>query len=108
LRQNGDHALQPAAFLPSSDHGDVALQQHRAAHLLGELAGSTHPVRPDRVAGKSGVGINAVEQVGNYALRILFDDGHSTGIYAWRVLRDWWDRGLIGELVADPTPDEPR
>ncbi|MFO1035573.1 MAG: DUF971 domain-containing protein [Geminicoccaceae bacterium] len=38
------------------------------------------------VAGKSGVAITSVEQVGNYALRILFDDGHATGIYTFPYL----------------------
>lgn len=38
------------------------------------------------VPGKSGVAITAVEPVGNYAIRIGFDDGHSTGIYSWRYL----------------------
>ena len=28
-----------------------------------------------------------VEQVGNYAVRIAFSDGHDTGIYTWRLLR---------------------
>jgi DUF971 family protein len=28
-----------------------------------------------------------VEQVGNYAVRITFNDGHGTGIYTWRLLR---------------------
>ena len=27
--------------------------------------------------------INKVEAVGNYAIRIIFDDGHSTGIFSW-------------------------
>jgi DUF971 family protein len=35
------------------------------------------------VGGKRHVGIVEVQQVGNYAVRIVFDDGHSTGIYAW-------------------------
>lgn len=39
------------------------------------------------VTGKKNVGIDAVEPVGNYAIRILFDDGHDTGIYSWRFLR---------------------
>ena len=33
------------------------------------------------------VAIVAVEQVGNYAVRVGFDDGHDTGIYTWRLLR---------------------
>jgi DUF971 family protein len=38
------------------------------------------------VPGKRAVGIVAVEPVGNYAVRIRFDDGHATGIYSWRYL----------------------
>jgi len=36
--------------------------------------------------GKRGVGIAAVEPVGNYAILIRFDDGHDTGIYTWDLL----------------------
>jgi DUF971 family protein len=38
--------------------------------------------------GKQNVGINAVEPVGNYALRLIFDDGHDTGLYSWTVLHE--------------------
>lgn len=38
------------------------------------------------VAGKRNVGIAAVEPVGNYAVRIVFDDGHATGLYSWKYL----------------------
>ncbi len=38
------------------------------------------------VAGKRDVGISAVEPVGRYAVRLRFDDGHSTGIYSWAEL----------------------
>ena len=38
--------------------------------------------------GKRDVGISKVEPVGNYALRLTFDDGHDTGLYSWRVLYD--------------------
>ena len=30
--------------------------------------------------------INKVEAVGNYAIRIIFDDGHNTGIYSWEYI----------------------
>ncbi len=36
--------------------------------------------------GKEAVGIKAVEPVGNYALRLVFDDGHNTGLYSWSLL----------------------
>ena len=38
------------------------------------------------VAGRRHVGIAEVEQVGNYAIRIVFDDLHDTGIFSWRYL----------------------
>jgi DUF971 family protein len=38
--------------------------------------------------GKKNVGIKNVEAVGNYAIRIVFDDGHDTGIYSWEFLHD--------------------
>jgi DUF971 family protein len=44
------------------------------------------PSQKVTVGGKSGVGIRELDPVGNYAVRILFDDGHSTGIYTWSYL----------------------
>lgn len=38
------------------------------------------------VLGKSEVRIVKVEPVGNYAVRIGFDDGHDTGLFTWRYL----------------------
>ena len=38
------------------------------------------------VGGKRNVAISAVEPVGNYAVRLVFDDGHSTGLYGWSFL----------------------
>lgn len=38
--------------------------------------------------GKEDVGINGIEPVGQYALRIDFDDGHNTGLYSWDLLYD--------------------
>ena len=38
--------------------------------------------------GKHEVGIRAVEPVGNYAVRLVFDDGHDTGLYTWDYLHE--------------------
>jgi DUF971 family protein len=38
------------------------------------------------VSGKGNVGIAAVEPVGHYAVRLLFDDGHDTGLFTWKYL----------------------
>lgn len=40
------------------------------------------------VFGRRHIGIMELEPVGNYAVRILFDDLHNTGIYSWRYLYD--------------------
>ena len=45
------------------------------------------PDQKQTVAGKRGVGIAAVEPIGHYAVRLVFDDGHDTGIYTWDFLR---------------------
>jgi DUF971 family protein len=36
--------------------------------------------------GKENVRITGVEPIGNYALRLVFDDGHSTGLFSWSLL----------------------
>ncbi len=38
------------------------------------------------IPGRRHVGIIGIEPVGNYAVRLLFDDLHDTGIYSWDLL----------------------
>jgi DUF971 family protein len=44
------------------------------------------PGQKTLVAGRQHVGIIAIEPVGNYAVRLVFDDLHDTGIYSWDYL----------------------
>ena len=51
--------------------------------------------------GKKNVAISSVKTVGNYALQLVFDDGHDTGLYSWDYLYDlclnqqrYWDAYL--------------
>jgi len=46
-----------------------------------------NPAGKQIVAGRRHVGIMAIEPVGNYAVRLRFDDLHETGIYSWSYLR---------------------
>ena len=39
-------------------------------------------------SGKKNVAITDIRPVGNYALQLVFDDGHDTGIYSWDYLRE--------------------
>ena len=57
------------------------------------------------VPGKRDVGIIEVLPVGNYAVRLVFDDTHSTGIFSWDYLfelgrnhKDYWG-AYLGELA---------
>ncbi len=51
-----------------------------------EVRGHGGPMK--RVTGKQDVGIRAIEPVGNYAVRLVFDDGHDSGLYSWTVLAE--------------------
>ena len=44
------------------------------------------PSQKQTIAGRAHVGILELEPVGNYAVRIKFDDLHDTGIFSWRYL----------------------
>ena len=46
--------------------------------------------------GKAKVRITAVNPVGSYAVRLVFDDGHDTGLYSWDLLHELGaDRGRL-------------
>ena len=47
------------------------------------------------VLGKQNVGIHAVEPVGQYAVKLVFDDGHDSGLFSWKYLRE------LGEKQQD-------
>jgi DUF971 family protein len=40
------------------------------------------------VLGKEQVGIRAIEPVGQYAVKLVFDDGHDTGLFTWKYLHE--------------------
>ncbi|WP_271271899.1 DUF971 domain-containing protein [Aliamphritea hakodatensis] len=51
--------------------------------------------------GKQFVGIKGIEPSGNYALKIIYDDGHDSGLYTWDYLYElctnqqaYWDKYL--------------
>jgi DUF971 family protein len=46
------------------------------------------PGQETLVLGKQTVGIREIEPVGQYAVRLVFDDGHDSGLYSWKYLRE--------------------
>lgn len=51
-----------------------------------------HPSQAVLQFGKKNVGITSISAVGNYALQIIFDDEHNSGIYSWDYLRELSDK----------------
>ena len=72
------------------------------------------------VTGKENVAIATIEPVGQYAVRLVFDDGHNTGLFTWPVLYELcaerdrkWARYLerlvqAGKARVPRTPPEPK
>ncbi|HEX5208749.1 MAG TPA: DUF971 domain-containing protein [Steroidobacteraceae bacterium] len=44
------------------------------------------PGQETLVLGKEAVDVRAIEPVGQYAVKLVFDDGHDTGLYTWKYL----------------------
>ena len=54
---------------------------------------------------RKNVGISGIEPVGNYALRLLFNDGHNTGLYSWSLLHELGrDSAPIGHVISNAAP----
>lgn len=66
---------------------EVPAELLRVTSPSAEVQGHSEAERKT-VGGKRNVSILSVDAVGNYAVRIGFDDMHSTGIYSWAFLRD--------------------
>jgi DUF971 family protein len=63
--------------------------------LREEMASNPLTVLPSRTF-DAPIRAESIELVGNYALRIRFNDGHDTGIYSWRYLRSLDPEGSNG------------
>jgi len=66
---------------------DLPAEFLRVESPSAEVQGHSHKEKII-VTGKENVTITALEPVGHYAVRILFDDGHNTGLYTWDYLRE--------------------
>jgi DUF971 family protein len=93
----------------------VTFHGHQPFLLTSELLRVTSPSAevqghsPDQrqtVPGKREVQISRIEPIGNYAVRIVFDDGHDSGLFTWTYLhtlgheKDQRWRGYLDELAA--------
>ena len=113
LRLHKDRKTLTVSF-DGGERYDFSAEYLRVLSPSAEVQGHSAEERKT-VSGKRDVGIMEVLQVGNYAVRLVFDDMHSTGIYGWEFLRDlgrnqarnWQD--YLDELAAkNLTRDPPK
>ena len=71
------------------------------------------PGQETLVLGKETVGVRAIEPVGQYAVKLVFDDGHDTGLYTWKYLyelgrdrQEKWARYLARRAAQAPSESE--
>jgi DUF971 family protein len=73
----------------SFDNGEVhalSAEMLRVLSPSAEVQGHS-PEQRVTVPGKIDVTISRIDPIGNYAVRITFDDGHDTGLFSWTYLR---------------------
>ena len=61
---------------------DFSAEYLRVESPSAEVQGHS-PDQRQTVGGKKSVKIARLEPIGNYAVRIVFDDGHDSGLYSW-------------------------
>ena len=96
----------------SFDNGEsyqLSAEYLRVESPSAEVQGHT-PQQRRYIGGKRQVKIARIETVGHYAARIIFDDGHDSGLYTWSYLcelgreseRKWasYTRGLAAEGLS--------
>lgn len=92
---------------------DLPAEMLRVLSPSAEVQGHS-PSQRQTVAGRQDVLILAVEPVGNYAVRLTFDDMHNTGIYTWAYLfelgrdRESLWAGYLADLEAKGLSRAPR
>jgi DUF971 family protein len=104
LRLSKDRKTLTVAF-DNGERVELAAEYLRVMSPSAEVQGHS-PDERKTVGGKKNVAILEVNPIGNYAVRLVFDDMHSTGIYSWDYLftlgrnhdKNWQD--YLDELRA--------
>jgi DUF971 family protein len=113
LRLHKDRKTLSVAF-EGGERFDLSAEYLRVKSPSAEVQGHS-PEERKTVPGKRDVGILEVLPVGNYAVRLVFDDLHSTGIFGWEYLLDlgrnyarYWQEYLDELAAQNLTRDPPK
>jgi DUF971 family protein len=102
LRLHEDRRTLTVLF-DNGERSDLAAEYLRVRSPSAEVQGHS-PSERRTVAGKQEVAILEIHLIGNYAVRLTFDDMHSTGIFSWEYLfelgrnRDKYWKEYLAEL----------
>ncbi len=111
LRLHKDRKILTVSF-EGGETFDLPAEYLRVKSPSAEVQGHSAEERKT-VPGKKNVGIIEVLPVGNYAVRLTFDDMHSTGIFSWDYLfelgrnREAYWRDYLDELKSKGLTREP-
>lgn len=86
LRVSKDRRTMSVTF-PGHHAFELPAEMLRVLSPSAEVQGHS-PEQRVTVPGKRNVAISRIEPTGNYAVRIVFDDGHDTGIFTWNYLHE--------------------
>ena len=104
IRLKQDRRMLVVAFDDGVSH-ELPAELLRVLSPSAEVQGHS-PEQRKTIGGKANVKIVEVEPVGNYAVRLVFDDGHDTGLFSWPYLRKLGDErealwaGYLADLAA--------
>jgi DUF971 family protein len=111
IRLEKDRKTLKVAFDNGESHA-LSAEYLRVKSPSAEVQGHA-PEERKTVPGKRDVAILEVHPIGNYAVRLVFDDLHSTGIYSWDYFlelgrnREAYWRDYLDELAAKTLTREP-
>ncbi len=112
LRLNPEKTALRVAFTNGNSES-LPAEMLRVMSPSAEVRGHS-PEERKLVSGKRNVAIREIEPVGNYAVRLVFSDGHNTGLFTWPYLYDLAQRkeelwnGYLGEIAAAGLSRDPR
>lgn len=77
--------------LPDGASDRLTAEMLRVLSPSAEVQGHS-PEQRKTIGGKANVAIADIRPIGNYAVRIVFDDGHDSGLFTWSYLADLGER----------------
>jgi len=80
------HRAEELTYTRATRRLSVGFEDGRRFELPSAEVQGHSPSQKQLVAGRRQVGITAIDPVGSYAVRLVFDDLHSSGLYTWDYL----------------------